>query len=129
MPEVYDAIVVGAGISGTGTAYHLKKAGMKRVLLIDREPGVANGPTRESAAVVRMHYSEPVLVRMAMESREMFANMTSLLGKDGGFKRKGWFLALPPDMVEAAQRNIDMQRKMGLERSEERRVGKECRSR
>ena len=114
MPEVYDAIVVGAGISGTGTAYHLKKAGMQRVLLVDREPGVANGPTRESAAVVRMHYSEPVLVRMAMESREMFENMKSLLGKDGGFKKKGWFLALPPDMVEAAQRNIDMQRHMGL---------------
>ena len=53
MPEVYDAIVVGAGISGTATAYHLKKAGMERVLLIDREPGVANGPTRESAAVVQ----------------------------------------------------------------------------
>src|SRR5436190_18309733 len=99
MAEVYDAVVVGAGISGTATAYHLKKGGMKRVMLLDREAGVAHGPTRDSAAVVRMHYSEPVLVRMAMESREMFRNMTALLGKDGGFKERGWFLALPPAMV------------------------------
>ena len=114
MAQSYDAIVVGAGVSGTATAYHLKKGGMKRVLLIDREPGVANGPTRDSAAVVRMHYSESVLVRMAMESLDMFANMKELLGKDGGFKRKGWFLALPPDMIEAAERNIAMQRGLGL---------------
>ena len=117
MPETYDAIVVGAGISGCSTAYHLKKGGMKRVLLIDREAGVANGPTRESAAVVRMHYSEPVLVRMAMESRDMFINMKALLGKDGGFKQKGWFIAMPPEMMEATQRNIDMQRKLGLKTS------------
>lgn len=114
MAANYDAIVVGAGISGCATAYHLKKGGMKRVLLIDREAGVAHGPTGESAAVVRMHYSEPVLVRMAMESREMFANMKELLGKDGGFKKKGWFLALPPEMMEAAERNIAMQRQLGL---------------
>src|SRR4051812_1261406 len=114
MAQSYDAIVVGAGVSGTATAYHLKKGGLKRVLLIDREPGVANGPTRDSAAVVRMHYSESVLVRMAMESLDMFANMKELLGKDGGFRRKGWFLALPPDMIEAAERNIAMQRGLGL---------------
>jgi sarcosine oxidase subunit beta len=114
MTQSYDAIVVGAGISGAATAYHLKKGGMQRVLLLDREAGVANGPTRDSAAVVRMHYSDPILVRMAMESREMFRTMESLLGKDGGFRERGWFLALPPDMVAAAQRNIDMQRGLGL---------------
>jgi glycine/D-amino acid oxidase-like deaminating enzyme len=114
MPQRYDAIVVGAGVSGTATAYHLKKAGLKRVLLLDRDAGVAHGPTRDSAAVVRMHYSEPVLVRAAMESLDMFANMRELLGKDGGFRRKGWFLALPPEMIEAAERNIAMQRALGL---------------
>lgn len=115
MAERYDAVVVGAGISGTATAYHLKKGGMKRVLLLDREAGVAHGPTRDSAAVVRMHYSEPILVKMAMESREMFRTMTEMLGKDGGFKERGWFLALPPEMVPAAQRNIDMQKRLGLD--------------
>jgi sarcosine oxidase subunit beta len=115
MAETFDAVVVGGGISGTATAYHLKKGGMARVLLLDREAGVAHGPTRDSAAVVRMHYSEPVLVRAALDSREMFRNMKAMLGKDGGFKERGWFLALPPEMVPAAQRNIDMQRKLGLD--------------
>ena len=115
MAETFDAVIVGAGISGTATAYHLTKGGMKRVLLLDREAGVANGPTRDSAAVVRMHYSEPVLVRAALDSREMFRNMKAMLGKDGGFKERGWFLALPPAMVPAARRNIDMQRTLGLD--------------
>jgi sarcosine oxidase subunit beta len=114
LSETFDAIVIGAGISGASTAYHLKQGGLQRVLLIDREAGPAHGPTRDSAAVVRMHYSEPVLVKMAMESREMFKNMATLLGKDGGFKERGWFLALPADMMPAAERNVEMQRKLGL---------------
>ena len=84
------------------------------MLLIDREAGVAAGPTRDSAAVVRMHYSEPVLVRMALESRTMFETMEEMLGRDGGFKRRGWFLVLPPEMMAAATRNVEMQRGMGL---------------
>ncbi len=114
MSQSYDAIVIGAGISGAATAYHLRKGGMTRVLMLEREAGPAHGPTRDSAAVVRMHYSEPVLVRMAMESRDMFNNMKALLGKDGGFEERGWFLALPADMMPAAERNIDMQRRLGL---------------
>lgn len=115
MAESFDAVVVGAGVSGTGTAYHLKQAGLKRVLLLDSGSGVATGPTRDSAAVVRMHYSEPVLVRMAMESRDMFINMKELLGKDGGFRQKGWWLVLPPEMMAAASKNIAMQRSLGLD--------------
>jgi len=115
MAERYDAVIVGAGVSGTATAYHLMKAGMKKVLLLDSGSGVATGPTRDSAAVVRMHYSEPVLVRAAMQSREMFINMKELLGKDGGFRQKGWWLVLPPEMMEAASKNIAMQRSLGLD--------------
>ena len=35
MGEVYDVIVVGAGIEGSSTAYHLAKAG-KRTLLLEQ---------------------------------------------------------------------------------------------
>lgn len=111
----YDAIVVGCGISGAATAYHLKKQGAGRVLVLETGSGPACGPTGKSAAVVRMHYSHPVLVRMAMESREMFANMAELLGRDGGFRRKGWWLAVGADMIEQVRMNQEMQRGLGLE--------------
>jgi glycine/D-amino acid oxidase-like deaminating enzyme len=37
----YDAIVIGAGIAGTGTAYHLRKAGLSVALIDANQPGWA----------------------------------------------------------------------------------------
>lgn len=110
----YDAVVIGCGISGAATAYHLKRKGLARVLVLEGGANPACGPTGKSAAVVRMHYSHPILVRMAMESREMFANMKEMLGRDGGFQRKGWWLAVGADMVGQVKANQEMQRGLGL---------------
>ena len=68
----YDAIVIGAGISGAATAYHLRKAGAKTLLLERGEP--ASGGTGKSAAIIRQSYSTPLLVRLARASITMFEN-------------------------------------------------------
>ena len=68
----YDAIVVGAGISGAATAYQLKQAGAKTLLLERGEP--ASGGTGKSAAIIRQSYSTPLLVRLARVSITMFEN-------------------------------------------------------
>lgn len=44
-----DAIVVGGGIFGVSAAYHLKKAGLPRVVLIEREPELAMQTSRSAA--------------------------------------------------------------------------------
>ena len=36
MSNNFDAIIIGAGITGASTAYHLKENGFKRILLLDR---------------------------------------------------------------------------------------------
>ena len=48
----YDFVVVGAGIAGASTAYHLKKSGGGRVLLLERGEA-ASGGTGKSAASMR----------------------------------------------------------------------------
>ena len=45
----YDAIVVGAGITGAATAYYLKKCGLDQVLLVDKSGPAAGGTTTTSA--------------------------------------------------------------------------------
>ena len=34
--DVYDVVVVGAGVQGSFTAYHLVRSGVKRVLLLEQ---------------------------------------------------------------------------------------------
>jgi glycine/D-amino acid oxidase-like deaminating enzyme len=52
--DEWDTIVIGAGVLGSATAYHLMEADPdKRVLLLDRNPGPALGNTRRSVALFR----------------------------------------------------------------------------
>ncbi|MGQ0650697.1 MAG: NAD(P)/FAD-dependent oxidoreductase [Betaproteobacteria bacterium] len=110
----YDAIVVGAGITGASTAYHLKKRGMKRVLLVDRE-GPAAGGTGKSAAIIRQHYSSALLVGLARASIGMLAAMPEALGRSGGYVRAGYFFLVDDAMLAGAQANVAMQRAAGVD--------------
>src|SRR2546421_4416477 len=104
----YDAIVVGAGISGAATAYQLKQAGAKTLLLERGEP--ASGGTGKSAAIIRQSYSTPLLVRLARVSITMFENAKAELGRDAGFVQAGYCFVVSHDMLEAAKKNVAMQR-------------------
>lgn len=109
----YDFIVVGAGIAGASTAYHLKKAGVRRVLLLDRGDA-ASGGTGKSAAIMRQSYSTPLLVRLARESMVMLARSKDELGKDAGYVKAGYCFLFSDDMLEGAKRNVAMQKGLGI---------------
>lgn len=113
MPS-YDVIVIGAGITGASTAYHLKKRGMKRVLLVDRE-GPAAGGTGKSAAIIRQHYSNPLLVRLTKASIGRLAAMPEEIGRSGGYVRSGYFFLVNEQMMAGARANVAMQRGVGVE--------------
>ena len=108
----YVAIVVGAGISGAATAYHLRKAGAKTLLVERGEP--ASGGTGKSAAIIRQSYSTPLLVRLARASITMFENAKAELGRDAGFVQAGYCFVVSPDMLEGAKKNVAMQRGLGI---------------
>jgi sarcosine oxidase subunit beta len=108
----HDAIVIGAGISGAATAYHLTKAGAKTLLLERGEP--ASGGTGKSAAIIRQSYSTPLLVRLARASIPMFANARAELGRDAGFVRAGYCFVVSHDMLEGAKKNVAMQKGLGV---------------
>ena len=109
----WDFVVVGAGIAGASTAYHLKKAGAKRVLLLDRG-GAASGGTGKSAAIMRQSYSTKLLVRLAKRSIAMLRDAPQELGRPGGLAEIGYTILYSADMLEGARRNFAMQRSLGV---------------
>ncbi len=66
MGEKVDAIIIGAGVIGAATAFELAKRGYK-TLNIDKLPSAGYGPTSNSCAIVRAHYSSLDGVAMAYE--------------------------------------------------------------
>jgi glycine/D-amino acid oxidase-like deaminating enzyme len=110
----HDVIIVGTGITGASTAYHLKKRGVGRVLLLERQVPAAGG-TGRSAAIVRQHYSTRLMTRLAHAAVGMFQSMKDDLGQDGGYRRVGYAFLTPADAIEASRRNVDLQRQVGVE--------------
>lgn len=114
MAETFDVVVIGAGILGASTAYHLIAGGASRVLLMERgEP--ASGGTGKSAAIVRQHYSNEVLLRLARDSVAMFRAMPEELCADGGYNGDGWCMLVPPELMEAATGIVGIQNDIGID--------------
>lgn len=114
MATAFDVVVVGAGITGASTAYHLKRLGVDSVLLVEREAPAAGG-TGKSAAIVRQHYSTPVLSRLTRAGIAMMQELSRRLGRDTGFVQSGWYFLIPAEMREQAEANLAMQRGLGIE--------------
>ena len=56
MAQSYDAVVIGAGVIGAAIGLELARAGRK-TLNIDKLPAAGYGPTSNSCAIIRVHYS------------------------------------------------------------------------
>ena len=112
MAESFDAVVVGAGVVGASTAFHLAKWGAGRICVVDRGPVCAGG-TAKSCAIVRSHYSVPSNTALAVDSIAIFENFAEWLG-DGdaqsGFTNTGYLIVVPEgEFAEKLKNNLVMQ--------------------
>ena len=106
-------IVVGGGILGATTAYQLAAAGTDVLLLEARRFGEQS--TGKSAAIVRGHYSNPEVVRMAVRSRETFRRLPLLLECDPVYTQSGWLFLVDEENASFAVENAEMQDGEGLD--------------
>lgn len=97
-------IVVGGGIFGACVLHELARAGEDALLL---EAGsFAHGNTGKSGAIVRTHYSNPEVVRMAVRSRDVYLAQPF-------YDRCGWLFLVDEENASLARANRDMQLQEG----------------
>eukprot|EP00929_Paragymnodinium_shiwhaense_P061819 TRINITY_DN30889_c0_g1_i8.p1 TRINITY_DN30889_c0_g1~~TRINITY_DN30889_c0_g1_i8.p1 ORF type:complete len:295 (-),score=63.94 TRINITY_DN30889_c0_g1_i8:692-1576(-) len=85
--RAFDAIVLGGGVVGAATAYHLSKLGAS-VALVEKASHVALGATGASSGLVRAHYSVDQNAKVAQRSLQTFLNFQDVLrssNADAGF--------------------------------------------
>jgi glycine/D-amino acid oxidase-like deaminating enzyme len=107
-----DAVVVGGGVNGASIAYHLAARGLD-VELRERA-GLASGPTGRSTAIIREHYSQPLLVRMASYGRRAYTSFREEVGSSARFERVGLLVSAAPADAEAIERNVELGRSLGV---------------
>ncbi len=114
MSDTADIVVIGGGVHGTSTAWHLAKRQAGKIILVEKQ-GIASGASGWSSANVRLHYTLESLVKVTMYGREMFGDWKDIVGVgESGFRQVG-FLSLFPDFETKHGKNIvSMQKKLGI---------------
>jgi sarcosine oxidase, subunit beta len=107
-----DVVIVGAGVIGAATAFHLSLLGAGDVLVLDRATA-GSGMSCRSSALVRMHYTFPPEVRLAVRSDAMFEAWPELVGRPGCVRRTGFVRIVWPGEEQALRANVAMQRALG----------------
>ena len=107
-----DVVIIGGGVMGASTAYHLAVRGCTNVVLLEARTLAAVG-TGHSGSIVRQHYSQDVTTLLALRSVEMFENFEELTGRSGVFHQTGWLKLGPPDVVGAMDDNSNRHRELG----------------
>lgn len=86
-------MIIGGGIMGLSTAYHLAKRGCKDVVLLERDL-LAQASTGLSVGGIRQQFSHPANIRLSQESIRVFKRFKELFGVDICFRQAGYlFLA------------------------------------
>jgi glycine/D-amino acid oxidase-like deaminating enzyme len=112
MRRTADFLVLGAGVIGASIAFHLAKRRPGRIAVLDKG-SVGQGGSGRSSALIRMHYSFPPEVRLAVKSLEIFRNWREVVGFPGDFRRTGFVRLVPASESERLRANVAMQRDHG----------------
>ena len=108
-----DVVVIGGGVNGASTAFHLAGLGVKRVVLVERRH-LAAGASGKSGSLVRMHYTNEHESRLAHESLKVFHDWKNRVGGDCGFERVGYLKLVARGHAERLARNVAVQQKIGI---------------
>ncbi len=99
MTRTADYLIIGGGLYGCATAYHLAKHGAGNIVVLERKQICAGG-TAKSCAIVRTHYSITTNLVHAVESLKIFSHFDESVGGEVGFHRTGYLIVGPEEHRE-----------------------------
>jgi sarcosine oxidase subunit beta len=113
--ETADAVVVGGGTIGGWCAWFLRRAGLERVVVVERAT-LGRGASSRAAGMVRSQGGTQWAVKLGMWSRYFYESQSYELGLDSGFVAQGYLMpAFSEAQVATGRARVAMQQELGLE--------------
>lgn len=114
LPRRASVVVVGGGVMGLSTAYHLAEAGVSDVVVVERGE-FGSGSTCKAAGGVRAQFSDAVNIALGARSLRAFETFAATFDQEIDLHQVGYlFLLDRPEDVEAFGRNVALQNEMGV---------------
>ncbi len=114
-PTQAQIIVIGGGIVGCSTAYHLAEFGAKDVLLLERKK-LTSGTTFHAAGLIGQLRSSANITRLLKQSIEIYRGLEAKTGQATGWKMNGGLrLACNAERMTEIRRQATTARSFGLD--------------
>ena len=114
LPSRASVVIIGGGVMGVSTAYHLAQAGVCDVVLIEKGE-LGSGSTCKSAGGVRAQFSDEVNIELGARSLRTFETFEATFDQPIDLHQVGYlFLLENPQDVAAFEKNIALQNARGV---------------
>lgn len=109
-----DVVIVGGGVMGVSTAYHLAKRGYKNIELFEKN-SLGSGSTELSAGGVRFQFSTEVNINLSLASVPIIEHFEEETGEDPHLHQVGYLLmAKTEEEWGQFKLNVALQREYGI---------------
>src|SRR6266850_1233610 len=114
MTTTADVVIVGAGIMGVSTAYHLARLGARRVLVLERDT-VCSGSTALASGGIRHQYANRLGIELTTHSIVTYERFREEFGVDPNFRQHGYLILIgSEDELVVARRSVALQQSLGV---------------
>ena len=115
MSKHYDVVVIGAGLVGLATAYHLKESNPNlSILVVDRMHAPAQGDTAKSAGGCRDMFTSEVCRLLAKSSVDFYRHVQDEMGVNLNLELLGYLILLTYERFRNFERIEDKIRDQGI---------------
>ena len=109
-----EVVIVGAGIMGVSTAYHLARLGVGPIVVLERDT-VCSGSTALASGGIRHQYANRLGVELTTHSIVTYERFKDEFGVDPNFRQHGYLILIgSEDELATARRSVALQRSLGV---------------
>jgi sarcosine oxidase subunit beta len=115
LPNTADIVIIGGGVMGASTLYHLAARGQKAVVLLESESFFGSGATGRCAGGVRYQFSTEINVMLSIESLPLIERFKEEIGQDVNYRQCGYLLVATNEHDAAVfKHNVELQNRLGV---------------
>ena len=114
LPRRASVIVIGGGVIGCSVAYHLARAGVSDVTLLERRQ-LTSGTTWHAAGLVGQLRTSINMTELARYTSELYLRLEAETGQATGYRRCGSSPSHQRERLEELRRSASMAKVFGLE--------------